>query len=91
MDEFEEMARWHDEQHELCLSDYPRPDLAAKHKQSAALLRRASRERKALEYCAETGDAGRHDGRYEACPANDHVMMWLRANEALSSEESRDD
>lgn len=43
-----------------------------------------ARLREALEYIAEEHDAGRHDGRPEACPANNAVQMWSAAREALS-------
>lgn len=42
------------------------------------------RLREALEYIAESHDAGRHDGKPEECPAHDDVFMWLMAREALA-------
>ncbi len=44
------------------------------------------RYREALEYIAESIDAGRHDGLPEPCPAHDDVMMWLKAKEALANQ-----
>jgi len=41
----------------------------------------------ALSYIAEEHDAGRHDGKPEACPAHDAVEMWLCALTALKDSE----
>ena len=57
--------------------------VAATIRQQAAEIERL---REALEYVAESRDAGRHDGLREECPANDEVMMWLRAREALNGD-----
>lgn len=43
------------------------------------------RLREALEYIAESHDAGRHDGKPEECPAHDDVFMWLMARAALAT------
>lgn len=47
------------------------------------------RLREALEYIAESHDAGRHDGLPEQCPAYDAETMWAVANNALK--ENADD
>ena len=39
--------------------------------------------REIIEYCAETHDAGRHDGLPEDCPAHGADSMWLRARAFL--------
>lgn len=40
---------------------------------------------KALEYCAESADRGRHDGLPEEGPVHDDIEMWARAREALAA------
>lgn len=39
----------------------------------------------ALEYIADSHDAGRHDGLPEPCPAHDAEEMWAVAREALKA------
>lgn len=45
--------------------------------------------REALEFIAESHDAGRHDGLPEPCPAHDADTMWAVAVAALSTQEKQ--
>jgi hypothetical protein len=39
--------------------------------------------RAALEFIAESHDAGRHDGLTEPCPAHDAETMWAVARDSI--------
>lgn len=43
-----------------------------------------------VRFCAESHDAGRHDGKPEPCPANSDVAMWSYARAFLAKHASRD-